>query len=469
MSSSVSPKESRPARPSKDTRGRPEEPLPPSAISDDINTTNVTSEVPYTTKATFDEVNASAGTLSSTNKTSDALKPSPSTPASTSIPTLGTSSSSSSTPPSLSSSTSKDRRFPLPYSGDPASPLYAPFSLMNPFWHKAPVWGQLPTRPMRAHTATLIEGRDGAAIWVFGGCDQKNCFRDVWKLDLGKVWTKPKLRGAHPPSLRAHSATYIPPFSSPARIPPSTPPPTSTHGHILVFGGGDGPSYFNDTYLLDLARHEWSKPAVSGHVPSPRRAHTAVWYEAKKWVVLFGGGNGSRALNDTLVLDCADWEKLNWVKLDTKGAKPRLRGYHTMNLVGDKVVVFGGSDGVECFSDVFVLDLDTLTWSQVALFEPSLHCPRLSHSSTLVSPSHLLILGGHDGTQYQSSLVLFDMAAGQFAARQHSGMPPSERGYHSAVAWQGKVVLLGGYDGKHHFDDTWVLEVGVMPELMGYS
>ena len=114
-----------------------------------------------------------------------------------------------------------------------------------------------------------------------------------------------------------------------------------------------------------------------------------MWYEAKKWVVLFGGGNGSRALNDTLVLDCADWEKLNWVKLDTKGAKPRLRGYRvsflfcfrrwcpsqaarkltlfqrlspdTMNLVGDKVVVFGGSDGVECFSDVFVLDLGTIS------------------------------------------------------------------------------------------------------------
>lgn len=29
----------------------------------------------------------------------------------------------------------------------------------------------------------------------------------------------------------------------------------------------------------------------------------------------------------------------------------------TMNLVGDKAIIFGGSDGVECFSDVFILDL----------------------------------------------------------------------------------------------------------------
>lgn len=28
-----------------------------------------------------------------------------------------------------------------------------------------------------------------------------------------------------------------------------------------------------------------------------------------------------------------------------------------MNLIGDKAVVYGGSDGVECFSDVFILEL----------------------------------------------------------------------------------------------------------------
>lgn len=28
-----------------------------------------------------------------------------------------------------------------------------------------------------------------------------------------------------------------------------------------------------------------------------------------------------------------------------------------MNLLGDRAIVFGGSDGSECFSDVFVLDL----------------------------------------------------------------------------------------------------------------
>lgn len=32
----------------------------------------------------------------------------------------------------------------------------------------------------------------------------------------------------------------------------------------------------------------------------------------------------------------------------------------TMNLLGNRAIVFGGSDGSECFSDVFVLDLGKL-------------------------------------------------------------------------------------------------------------
>jgi hypothetical protein len=48
---------------------------------------------------------------------------------------------------------------------------------------------------------------------------------------------------------------------------------------------------------------------------------------------------------------------LRWSKLEPQGNPPISRGYHTSNLVGSKLVVYGGSDGHECFSDVHILDL----------------------------------------------------------------------------------------------------------------
>lgn len=163
------------------------------------------------------------------------------------------------------------------------------------------------------------------------------------------------MRGDMPPPCRAHTATLV-------------------DRKIYVFGGGEGPTYYNDLFILDtgmaiqtflpnnkltlleLVSHRWVKPNIPPPHPLPRRAHTAVLY--RDTIYVFGGGNGHRALNDVWALDVSvSPDKLRWEQIPTHGTKPGARGYHTANLVGEVMVVLGGSDGRECFSDVWVLDL----------------------------------------------------------------------------------------------------------------
>lgn len=56
----------------------------------------------------------------------------------------------------------------------------APPTLM--YWSRAPVYGHLPTRSMRAHSVTLVDN----TAWLFGGCDERGCARDVWCCDVGE-------------------------------------------------------------------------------------------------------------------------------------------------------------------------------------------------------------------------------------------------------------------------------------------
>lgn len=49
------------------------------------------------------------------------------------------------------------------------------------YWSKAPVWGTLPTHGFRAHTVTLVDN----VAWIFGGCDEKGCFKDMWCFNIG--------------------------------------------------------------------------------------------------------------------------------------------------------------------------------------------------------------------------------------------------------------------------------------------
>jgi hypothetical protein len=79
---------------------------------------------------------------------------------------------------SSSKSATRPRATPrLPHSDDPPAPATAMY------WSRAPVHGHLPMRSFRAHTVTLVDH----VAWLFGGCDDKGCWRDVYCFDTGEL------------------------------------------------------------------------------------------------------------------------------------------------------------------------------------------------------------------------------------------------------------------------------------------
>lgn len=80
------------------------------------------------------------------------------------------------------------------------------------------------------------------------------------------------------------------------------------------------------------------------------------------------GGNGTVALNDVWAMDVTvPFNKLRWEEIKPRegmGSIPSPRGYHTSNLVGNVMVIIGGSDGRDCYSDIWVMDLGTRLFRQ---------------------------------------------------------------------------------------------------------
>jgi len=233
-----------------------------------------------------------------------------------------------------------------------------------------------------------------------------------------------------------------------------------------VFGGGEGPVYYNDLYVLDTESFTWSIPTMSGDCPSARRAHSTFVWNDKLYV--FGGGDGVHALSDLFALDLMDPSNLRWQNVSPTGQIPVPRGYHTANLVGDKLVVFGGSDGHECFSDVHVCDLTKNTWYAMELDRS---IPRLSHTSTRVG-SYLFVMGGHDGKQYSSDVLLLNLVTMSWETRSIHGIGPTPRGYHTVVLYDSRLILFGGYDGKSYFGDIHVLDLSAcayLPQITSFA
>ncbi|CAO1621186.1 unnamed protein product [Sympodiomycopsis kandeliae] len=313
------------------------------------------------------------------------------------------------------------------------------------YWSRAPIHGSVPRRVFRAHTATLCED----TMWLFGGCDSKGCFGSIWCFDVETMcWSKPRVNGDVPSPRRAHSATMI-------------------DRRLYVFGGGDGPQYYSDLYCFDTVSLKWSKPEVYGsEQPSPRRAHSANYWNGH--IVIFGGGNGIGALSDVWMLDVRCATRLEWKKMPCSGKPPIGRGYHTGNIVDDKLIIIGGSDGHMSFNDVHILRLDTQVWYQVRTDE--VHC-RVGHSSTQVG-SYLFLFGGHDSVGYSNELLTLNLVNLQWENRKICGQKPKGRGYHQAWLCDSRLFIHAGFDGSTIFDDLYFLDLAAcsyLPQITQFS
>jgi len=187
-----------------------------------------------------------------------------------------------------------------------------------------------------------------------------------------------------------------------------------------------------------------------------------VLYSGKIYV--FGGGNGLRALNELWTLDVSRLDTLprdasigglKWSLIETNGDPPAPRGYHTANLVGNLMVIVGGSNGREQFSDIWCLNLESLVWTRVS---PMPSYRRLSHTSTHIV-SYLVIVGGHNGRAYSSEVLFYDLANLQYEPRTVGGKPPNARGYHVTVNANSRLFVFGGHNGRDVFDDVHILDL----------
>ena len=57
-------------------------------------------------------------------------------------------------------------------------------------------------------------------------------------------------------------------------------------------------------------------------------------------------------------------------------------------------------------------------------------------------------------------------------SRRVYGTPPSGRGYHTAVLYDSRLFVFGGYDGHSVFDDIYVLDLSAcayLPQITNFQ
>ena len=305
---------------------------------------------------------------------------------------------------------------------------------------KAPITSPMP----RLRSSMDFATGDGVLV-LFGGehslgNGQYGYFNDTWTYNIATDnWVN---RSASPaPAPRAgHSLTYDP-----------------VNGVLVLFGGHNETAYFKDTWTFDLSTNAWTQKSPS-YSPASRAGHTAAYDASTGTVVLFGGDNGQSVFNDTWAYNASSNA---WIsKLAAAGPSARSGQSMIFDQHEDRLVLFGGRNAQsESLDDFWSYDYSRNAWSlrgRLSTPEPRIHLSMAYDDRDNLT----LLFGGLDGIFEYNDTWLYDSSKNIWT-RERPANPPAAR-HDTALAYDdfnGIFVLFGGMSGTTQVNDTWTYNV----------
>ncbi|KAG7098999.1 hypothetical protein E1B28_000885 [Marasmius oreades] len=221
---------------------------------------------------------------------------------------------------------------------------------------------------------------------------------------------------------------------------------TNAQGAGAANGQGAGGRLDDGLYLLNLVSKEWTRVSTGsqGSTPVGRYGHAVTMASGSKFMI-FGGQVDGEFLNDIWSFDLNSLRsKPTWEYIEPSSPeRPAKRTGHVCVTHGDRIIVFGGTDGQYHYKDTWSFDLNTRRWTELKCIG---YIPeaREGHAASLVDDV-MYVFGGRgvDGKDL-GDLAAFKVSNQRWYMFQNMGPAPSGRSGHAMANVGAKVFVLGG-------------------------
>ena len=175
---------------------------------------------------------------------------------------------------------------------------------------------------------------------------------------------------------------------------------------LVVFGGQNNMTYFNDLLVFDTTKNLWSR-ITSLEEPAPRSGHAAALMDTQLWI--FGGRNTS-FLNDLVVFDFAQskWWHVEPGTVSVPSPRAGVKAFWSISADGKpSFSIFGGYQNDVIYNDIWAFSYGEASWIQVDVAErPS---PRIGHVLVTFERS-VFVIGGRDANGPAQNAYRLDLS-----------------------------------------------------------
>ena len=221
----------------------------------------------------------------------------------------------------------------------------------------------------RNHISLLI----GSHIFIYGGVSQsKEILNDCWIYDLKLCqWAMIESIGRHPLALAHHSACLaiekdqlindtFNVYHKPKNI-RGTVDLLKLDG-VFFFGGINNnkiPSNSLFHMTIGIKPVIFDIPNIVGRPPKPRIDASMDFAQNINMIIIYGGKNEMDFPCYYADMSLLDLRIMNWIQPTFMKEKPNKRAQHMSIVIGDELIIFGGTNGIELLNyDFTVVDLN---------------------------------------------------------------------------------------------------------------
>ena len=209
---------------------------------------------------------------------------------------------------------------------------------------------------------------------------------------------------------------------------------------LYVIGGYDG-TYENDVWINNDSN--WSQVTIAPF--SPRSDHQAVVYNDRVYVI--GGNDGTYKGDVWSTSDLNTWTN------ETNSTLFSARIGHQVVVYNGKMYLIGGNDG-QPMNDIYSSSNGS-TWSEIRAYEyNSTECFKgRSGHQVVVYNGKMYLIGGYDGSVFKNDV--WSSSDGLNWTEETASAGFTARDGHRVVVYNDKMYLIGGVSNGSMQKDVW--------------